>query len=87
MAGCKNQLIKKYCSKFLVYSICQNIFITYIKKFTIVNILGWISYWEIQITTSTHKVSIKFCQSINEGFFKVEYLIKNSTNIFETLQR
>ena len=32
MAGCKNQLIKKYCSKFLVYSICQNIFITYIKN-------------------------------------------------------
>ena len=28
MAGCKNQLIMKYCSKFLVYSICQNIFIT-----------------------------------------------------------
>ena len=39
MAGCKNQLIMKYCSKFLVSSICQNIFITYIKKFTIVNIL------------------------------------------------
>ena len=40
MAGCKNQLIMKYCSKFLVSSICQNIFITYIKNFTIVNILG-----------------------------------------------
>ena len=47
MAGCKNQLIMKYCSKFLVSSICQNIFITYIKNFTIVNILGHISYWEI----------------------------------------
>ena len=34
MAGCKNQLIMKYCSKFLVSSICQNICITYIKKFT-----------------------------------------------------
>ena len=32
MAGCKNQLVMKYCSKFLVSSICQNIFITYIKK-------------------------------------------------------
>ena len=32
LAGCKNQLIIKYCSKFLVSSICQNIFITYIKK-------------------------------------------------------
>ena len=32
MAGYKNQLIMKYCSKFLVYIICQNIFITYIKK-------------------------------------------------------
>ena len=36
----KNQLIMKYCSKFLVSSICQNIFITYIKKIIIVNILG-----------------------------------------------
>ena len=32
----------------------------------------------MQITTSTHKVSIKFWQSINEGLFKVEYLIKLS---------
>ena len=39
MAGCKNQLIMKYCTKFLVSSIYQNIFITYIKIFTIVNIL------------------------------------------------
>ena len=47
MAGCKNQLIMKYDSKFSVSSICQNIFIIYIKNFTIVNILGYISYWEI----------------------------------------
>ena len=40
MVGYKNQLIIKYYGKFLVSSICQNIFITYIKKFTIVNILG-----------------------------------------------
>ena len=40
MAGCKDQLIMKYCIKFLVSSIFQNIFITYIKKFTNVNILG-----------------------------------------------
>ena len=40
MAGCKNQLIMKNCSKFLVSIICQNIFITCIKEFTIVNILG-----------------------------------------------
>ena len=40
MAGGKNQLIMKYCSKFLVSSFSQNIVITYIKKFTIVNILG-----------------------------------------------
>ena len=40
MAGCKNQLIMKYCGEFLVSSICQNIFIIYIKNFTIVNILG-----------------------------------------------
>ena len=36
----QNRLIMKYCSKFLASSICQNIFIAYIKKFTIVNILG-----------------------------------------------
>ena len=30
MAGCKNQLIMKYCSKVLVSSICQHIFISYI---------------------------------------------------------
>ena len=40
MAGYKNQLIMKYYSKFLHSSICQNIFITYINEFTIVNILG-----------------------------------------------
>ena len=40
MAGCKNQLIMKHCGKFLVSGICQNIFITDIKKFTIVHILG-----------------------------------------------
>ena len=30
------------------------------------------------MTTSTHKVSIKFWQSINEGLFNVEYLTKLS---------
>ena len=32
IAGCKIQLIMKYCSKFLASSICQNIFIAYIKN-------------------------------------------------------
>ena len=36
----KNQLIMKYCSKLLDSSIFHNIFIAYIKKFTIVDILG-----------------------------------------------
>ena len=40
MAGWKNQLIMKYYNEFLVSSICENIFITYIKNYTIVNILG-----------------------------------------------
>ena len=31
MAGCKKSIME-YCSKFLVSSICQNIFITYIKN-------------------------------------------------------
>ena len=40
MAGCKSQLIMKYCDKFLVSSLRQNVFITDIKKFPIVHILG-----------------------------------------------
>ena len=40
MAGCKNHLIMKYYSKFLVSNICHINLITYIKKLTIVNILG-----------------------------------------------
>ena len=36
----QNQLTMKCYAKFLVSSICQNIFITGIKKFTIVNVLG-----------------------------------------------
>ena len=40
MAACKNQLIIKYYSKFLVSNICHVDFIMYINKFTTVNILG-----------------------------------------------
>ena len=40
MAGSKNQLIMKYYSKYLVSNIFHFNFITYIKKFTIINILG-----------------------------------------------
>ena len=75
MAGCKNQLIMKYHSKLLVSNICYIEFIMYITKFTTVNILGGILYQEIQTTTSTYKVSIKFWQNISEELFKIEYLI------------
>ena len=47
MAGCKNQFIMKYLSKLLVSNICHIKFIIYIRKFTIVNILGGIPYQEI----------------------------------------
>ena len=47
MAGCKNQLNMKYCSKLLVPSICHIGNIICIGKFTIVNILGGIPYQEI----------------------------------------
>ena len=47
MEGCKIQLIMKHYCKFLVSNICHTNFITYVKKFTIVNILGWVSYQEI----------------------------------------
>ena len=47
MAGCKNQLNMKYNSKLLVSDICHIEFIIYIRKFTIVNILGGTPYWEI----------------------------------------
>ena len=46
MAGCKNQSIMKYHSKFLVSNICHIESITYIRKFTIVNILGGNAYQE-----------------------------------------
>ena len=44
MAGCKNQLIWKLYKKYLVSNIFHKEFIIYIRKFTNVNILGWISY-------------------------------------------
>ena len=78
MAGCKNQLIMKYHGKFLVSNICQIEFIIYIRKGTIVNTLSGIPYHETLATTSTYKVSIKFCQNINEQLLKIEYLINFS---------
>ena len=47
MVGCKNELIMKYHSNFLVFNICHIEFIIHISKFTIVNILGGIPYQEI----------------------------------------
>ena len=44
MPGHKDQLIRKYYRKFLVSIIFHIELIIYIKKFTIVNILGYISY-------------------------------------------
>ena len=63
----------KYCSKFSASSICQNIFIAYIKKIYHRKHSGS-DFLVRNITTSAHKVSIKFWQSINEGLFNVEYL-------------
>ena len=40
MAGCKNQLIMKHYSKFLVSNISHFNFITYITIFTIVKFMG-----------------------------------------------
>ena len=65
----------KHHSKLLVSSICHTEIIICCRKFTIVNILGGIPYQEIQTTTSTYKVLIKFWQSINEEVLKIEYLI------------
>ena len=48
--GHKDQLIRKYDRKFLVSNISHIEFIIYIKKFTIVNILGYIFYIEIWTT-------------------------------------
>ena len=74
----KNQLIMKYCSKFLFSSICQNIFITYIKKNYHCKHSG-LDLLVRNINNNKHsKVSIKFWQSINEGLFKVEYLTELS---------
>ena len=65
----------KYHSKLLVSNICHTEFIICIRKFTIVNISGGIPCQEIQTTTSTYKVLIKFWQSINEELLKIKYLI------------
>ena len=75
MAGCKNQLNMKYHGKLLVSNIYHIEIITCSRKFTIVNILGGNLYQKIYTTTSTHKVSIKFWQNINEELLKTEYLI------------
>ena len=62
-------------SKLLVSNICHTEIIICNRKFTIVNILGRIPYQEMLITTCTHKVLIKFWQSINEENLNVKYLI------------
>ena len=74
MVGCKNQLVMKYHSKLAVSNICHTEFNIYTRKFTTANILGESPYQEIQTTTSTHKVSIRFWQNINEELSKIEYL-------------
>ena len=65
----------KYHSKLLVSNICHTKIIICIRKFTIVNILSGMPYQEIQETTSTYEVLIKFWQSMNEELLKIEYLI------------
>ena len=78
MPGCKNQLVIKYNRKLLVSCICHIEFTIYMRKFTIVNILGGIPFQEIQTATSTYKVSIKFSQNIPEELLKIEYLFIHS---------
>ena len=65
----------KYHSKLLVSDVHHTEFIIYIRKFTIVNILGGILCQEIHTITITKKVLIKFWQSINEELLKIKYLI------------
>ena len=66
----------KYHSKLIVSNICHTEIVICIRKFTIVNILGGIPCQEIsETTTSTYKVLIKFCKSINEKLLKIKYLI------------
>ena len=62
-------------SKLLVSNICHIEFTIYIRKFTIVNVLGGIPCQETWTTTTTYKVSIKFWKNINEEILKMEYLI------------
>ena len=74
MGGYKNQLTGKYERKFSVSNISHIKFIIYIRKFTTGNILGYISYQEIWMTTGMYLVSINLWQNINDELFKVEYL-------------
>ena len=59
MAGYKNQLTGKYERKFSVSNIPDIKFIIHIRKFTIVDILGYISYQQIYMTTGMYEVSIE----------------------------
>ena len=78
VSGCKNQLIKKCLRNIsLLTFITMKSRYTF-RKFTIVNILGYIFYKEIQITTAAYKVSVKFLQNINGKPLRVEYLTKLS---------
>ena len=74
----------KYHRKLLVSDICHTEIIICIRKFSIVNVLVGILYQEIQTTTSTYKVLIKFWKSIIEEFLNLNTLLA-SANILETL--
>ena len=64
----------KYHSKLLVSNICHTEIIICIRKFTIVTFRVEFPIKK-QTTTSTYKVLIKVCQSVNEELLKIEYLI------------
>ena len=78
MSGCKDQLIRKYYRKFLVSNISHIELIIYIKKFTIVNILGWkykhgnMAKWKYKQQLSHIRFQLNFWQNINKELFKVE---------------
>ena len=90
MGGYKNQLTGEYDRKFSVSNICHIKLIIYFRKFTTVNILGYISHQEIWMTTGTYKVSIKSLAKHKWGLFKVKYLSKLSQyfkNLWEAIMR
>ena len=86
----KINLTGKYERKLSVANISHIKFIICIRKFTTVNIVGYISYKKYELQLAYIKFQLNLWQNINEELFKVEYLIQLSQyfrNLAEAVMR